>query len=89
MTSQDNDVTSQVHAMTAKVNRDVGPQIPHHVNNMASRWRGFTRMQPLIFFRPKENEDPQDFLHKVYKFLYVMGVTSIENQSLGPIKTKM
>ena len=36
MTSEANAITSQVQSMTAQVNREFGPRVPHHVNNIAS-----------------------------------------------------
>ena len=32
-------------------------------------------MNPLMFYRSKVSEDPQDFIDKVYKILYSMGLT--------------
>ena len=77
MISQASVVTSQVQAMTAQVNSEVGRRVPQHANTMASHLRDFTRMNPLMFFGSRSDEDPQDFLDEVYKILYVVGVTSI------------
>ena len=37
---------------------------------------------PPMFFGSKVNEDPQDFLNKVYKILYALGVSSNEKAEL-------
>ena len=63
--------------MNAKVNREVLPRVPQHNKIVTSSLRDFTRMNPLMFFGSRSDEDPQDFLDEVYKILYVVGVTSI------------
>ncbi|TMW96555.1 hypothetical protein EJD97_007171 [Solanum chilense] len=56
-------MTSQ--AMTAQVNREVGPNMAQHASTMASRLRDFTRMNPPVFFGSKMDEDPKYFLDEV------------------------
>ena len=58
MTSHANSSTSQVQAMTAQVNREVGPRVPQHANTMASHLRDFTRMSPPMLFGLRLDEDP-------------------------------
>ena len=52
-------------------------------SNKTSRVRDFLRMNPLIFIVSKVNEDPQEFLHRVYKVLSAMGLTSREKAELA------
>ena len=75
ITSQANAITSQVQAMKTQMNKEVGARVPQHTNNMASRLRGFIRMNPPMFVGLKLNENPQDLFNEVYKILYSMGVT--------------
>ena len=72
MTSQANVVTSQVQAMTAQVNREVGYHMPPHYSTMDSCLRDFTRMNSPMFYGSWVDEDPQDFLDEVYKILFAM-----------------
>ena len=76
MTSQANLITSQVQAMTTKVNREVGPRKSPHASTMASLLRDFNRMNPRMLYRSREDEYPQEFLDEVYKILLAMGVTT-------------
>ena len=64
MTYQANVVTS----MTAEVNIEIGPRVPQYANTIASRLRDFTRMNQPMFFESQSDEEPQNFLDKVYKF---------------------
>ena len=73
MTSQANDVTSQVQAIMTQVNREVRPRVPDHATTVASQLRDFTMMNCPMFFWSKTDEDPQDFVDEVYKFLFDMG----------------
>ena len=56
---------------------------------MDSRLRNFTSMNPSMYYGSKANEDPQDFLDEVYKFLFSMGVTSGEMSNWHPINSKI
>ena len=89
MNSQVNAFTSEVEAMTAQGNREVGPRVPQHANTTVSCLRDFTKINPPIFLGSRSDEDLQDFLDEVYKILYAMGVTSIEKASWWPINSKM
>ena len=55
---------------------------------MASHLRDFTRMNPPMYFGSKVDEDPQDFLDKIYKILFAMGVSTIEKAELGAYQLK-
>ena len=58
--------------------------IPRVVEStMTSRLRDFVRMNPPIFLRSKVNEDPYEFLDRVYKVLSAMGFTSREKAELA------
>ena len=54
----------------------------HRVNaiesDMDSRLRDFMRINHPIFLGSKVGEDPQEFLHDVYKVVSAIGVTSEE-----------
>ena len=63
--------------MTAQMNWEVGHRMPPHAITMVSYLRDLTRMNPHMFFGSKVDEDPQDFLDKVYNIL-VMGVNTGE-----------
>ena len=55
MISQDNAVNSQVQAMLAQMNREVGPGVPQQAKSMASRLRDFSRMNLPMFFGSKSD----------------------------------
>lgn len=54
-------ITTQDHVFTGEANSEVVPQEKPHAFIIASRFRHFTRMHPLILFRSKFYEDPQRF----------------------------
>ena len=70
-TSQHYEITSQVQDITAQVNHELEPCMPHYY----SRLRDFTMMNPLIMFGSKADEDPQDLLDEDYKIVFATGVT--------------
>ena len=41
---------------------------------MASRLSDFTRLNSLVYFMSKSNEDPQEFVEEVHKILFDMVV---------------
>ena len=45
-------------------------------------------MNPPNFYWSEVNEDPQDFIDKVYKILYAMGLTSNEKFDLTSYQLK-
>ena len=49
---------------------------------MDSRLGDFTRVNPLVYFWSKIKEDTQEFVDKVYKILYAMGVIEKEKAEL-------
>ena len=50
---------------------------------MVSNMRDFTRMNRLVYFRSKTNEDPQEFVDEVHKILCAMGVNEEEKAELA------
>ena len=61
--------------VTMQVNLNMMPRVVE--STMTSRFRDSMRMNTPIFLCSKVNKDPQEFLDGVYKFLSVMGVTSM------------
>ncbi|WMV57914.1 hypothetical protein MTR67_051299 [Solanum verrucosum] len=53
-----------------------------------TRIRDFTRMNPLEFYGSKVNEDPQEFIDKLYKIMEIMGVSHLLNVELFTYKLK-
>ena len=76
MTTQAEDVFTQCQAMSTQTNREVGPLVQQNASTTASRLREFTKMNPLMFYGWKVNEEPQYFIDEVYNILYSMGLTS-------------
>ena len=59
-----------------QVNLSMMPRLME--STMTTRLRDFVRMNHPIFLGSKVGEDPQEFLHEVYKIVHAMGVTSRE-----------
>ncbi|WMV50725.1 hypothetical protein MTR67_044110 [Solanum verrucosum] len=55
---------------------------------MASRVRDFMRMNPPKFNGSKVEENPQEFIDKLYKILDIMGVTLVEKAELTAYQLK-
>ena len=83
-----NVVASQLQAMTAQAYREVGHHMTQHAIIMASRLRYFTRINPLIFYRSRADEDPQDFLYELHDILFAMGVTTGQKIKLDAYQLK-
>ena len=60
--SLDQDMTNQAQSITAQANREVGPYVNQNASTTTSHLRDFIRMNPSMFFLPKVNEDPKNFL---------------------------
>ncbi|WMV13521.1 hypothetical protein MTR67_006906 [Solanum verrucosum] len=75
-------------AMTAQLNRDVGPRVKAIGSTVASILRDFVRMNPPIFLGSRKGEDTQEFWDGVYKIVGAMGVTSREKAELASYKLK-
>ena len=50
---------------------------------MASHLRDFTIMNPPTFYGSKVEEDPQEFIDKIYKILYDIGLNTSKEAELG------
>ena len=74
----DQAITTQAQAITAQAKREVVHRENQHASTMAIHQRDFTRMNPPIFLESKVDESPHDFLDKVYKILFAMGVSNTE-----------
>ena len=80
--------TGQAQAMMAQENREVVPRRHQQVTTMASRLRDFTQMNPPTFYGSKVEEDPQEFINKVYKILLAMGLSTSEKAELSTYQLK-
>ncbi|XP_049378101.1 uncharacterized protein LOC125842853 [Solanum stenotomum] len=58
------------------------------MNAVASRVRGFTRMNPSKFHGSKVEKDPQEYINEVYKILMIMGVRPVEKEELVTYQLK-
>ena len=67
-------ITAQAQAITAKATRECAPRENAHASTISRRLRDFTRMNPLVYFESRTNEDPQDFLDEDHKILCAVGV---------------
>ncbi|TMW87083.1 hypothetical protein EJD97_020446 [Solanum chilense] len=74
--------------MTTEDNREVITQANQQVATMASRIRGFTRMNPPTFYGSKVREDPHEFIIEFYRILYAMGLTTSEKAELDTYQLK-
>ena len=50
---------------------------------MASNIRDFTRMNPLVYYRSKTNEDPQEFVDEAHNIICAMGINEEEKAELA------
>ena len=70
-------------AITTQVKLSMVPRVNVVGSTMASRLRYFVSMNPTISLVSKVGEDPQEFLHDVYKVLSVVRVTYREKAELA------
>ena len=55
---------------------------------MAPRLRDFIRMNAPTFYGSKVEEEPQEFIHMVYKILFSMGLSTSEKVDLSTYQLK-
>ncbi|TMX01159.1 hypothetical protein EJD97_025037 [Solanum chilense] len=72
------DIYSLTQVLDTKVSRDTKVQVNPNARTTRSRIRNFTKMNPPTFFGCKVEEEPQGFIHEVFKLIDAMGVTSQE-----------
>ncbi|XP_069155635.1 uncharacterized protein [Solanum lycopersicum] len=82
------DTTVQAQSMTAQANREFVTHPHQQVTTMASRLRGFTRMNPLTFYESKVDEDSQELINEVSKILLAMEFSSSEKAELATYQLK-
>ena len=88
MDTQAHAATTQAQTMTTQENREVAPRVNQNASTMAFHLIDFTRMNPLMFFGSKVNEDPHDFLDEVYNILYAIRVSLNEKAELSAYQLK-
>ena len=75
--------------MMPQANLEVGPNVQQNASTMSSNMRDITRMNPIILFGSKVNEDPKDFLDEVYKIYYAVGVSSNDKDKLASYQLRV
>ena len=88
MTTQSQVVATQAQVMAAQENREVGPHVQQNACATASRLMDFTRMNLLMFYASKVNEDSRDFIDEVYKIIYAIRLNSNETEDLASYRLK-
>ena len=81
-------ITTQAQAITAQATRKGAPRENPHASTMASRLRDFTRMNPVIYFGSRTNEDLQEFVDEIYKIHCSMGANEKEKAGLAAYQLK-
>ena len=76
-------ITMQAQIITYQVNRKNIQRENSPVRSMPESIWDLTRMNPLIFTRSKNSEDPQEFVDEVHKILVAMGATDAEKVELA------
>src|SRR5688572_12843615 len=77
-----------VNAALAQIANAITMQAGRNMTTPASRIRDFTRMNPLVFYGSKVEEDPQEFIDQVLKVVTIMGVTCVEKAELAAYQIK-
>ena len=88
ITTQAQDAIAQAQSMTAQANREVVARANQQVATMASRLRNSTRTNPPTFYGSKVEENHQEFIDKIYKILYALGLTTIDKAELSTYQLK-
>ncbi|WMV32945.1 hypothetical protein MTR67_026330 [Solanum verrucosum] len=69
-------------------NREIVVPVNQNVGTTATKVTYFTRMNPPEFHCSMVEEDPREFINEVYKFLMIMGVTSMKKVELVAYQLK-
>ena len=81
-------IHSLTQVLAIQVSRDTRVQVVPYGSTSTSRIRYFTRMNPPTFYVSKVEEDPQEFIDKVFMVLDAIGVSSQEKVELAPTNSK-
>ena len=86
------DIRAAIHSFTqvlaTQVSRHTRVQVKPNLSTTASSIRDFIRMNSPTFFGSKVEEDPQEFIDKVYKVLDSTGVYSQQKAELAAYQLK-
>ena len=74
--------------LATEVARDARVKVNLHSGTTASRVRNFTRMNSTTLFGSKVEDDPQGFIHELFKALDAMAVYSKDMVELYTYKLK-
>ena len=69
-------------AITSQANLNMVSRVNATESIMSSQLRDSVRLNPAIFLGYKVNEDPHEFVNRVYKVFSASGVTSMEKEEV-------
>ena len=87
------EIRASTHILTqvlaTQVSRDTRVQVVPYDSTTTSRIRDFTRINTPTYYGSKVEEDPQRFIHEVFKVLDVMGGVLKKKRNKLPTNSKM